>query len=106
MKKIICIVLLSIIILSGCNQNTQEDTVSDFVVIYPTDDSVNGYRDPDLLKGKDDAETVYYANLKTKKFHLSTCTYAQNTAEENTFISRDRDELNHYGFAPCKVCNP
>jgi len=105
MKKSFCIIILLILILSGCNSKYDISTASEFKVIYPTDNTVNGYRNPES-KTSSSSEPIYYANLKTKKYHLSTCTYAKKSAKENLFITKDKNLIIEYGCTPCLKCNP
>ncbi len=109
MKKLISIFIIAVITLCGCtDSNNATDTASEYKVVLPLDDTVNGYRTPEKSESQDDAsKTVkYYANLKTKKFHLADCAYAKKAAEENTYISRDKDELISSGYVACKICKP
>jgi len=109
MRKIISIILIAIMLLCGCTDSKNNtDTVSDYKIILPSDNTVNGYRNPIKTDNKNNSSKSirYYANLKTKKFHLKDCAYAKKTSEENLYISKDKDELISSGYIACKICNP
>lgn len=46
----------------------------------------------------------YIANVKTKKFHLPSCSYLPDQHNQKTFSSRN--EAVSAGYAACKKCNP
>ena len=125
MKKILCLVLSLLIVLSfsACNtkneDNANSSSVADEIVIkQPTDNSVNGYRVndsqnesvPDFTDTqstpKENTVTLYYANTNTKKFHLKSCGSASTISNENLYICEDRQELIDSGYSPCARCKP
>ncbi len=125
MKKILCLVLSLLIILSfsACNlkneDNANSSSVADEIVIkQPTDNSVNGYRVSDSQNEsvpdftdtqstpKENTVTLYYANTNTKKFHLKSCGSASTISNENLYICEDRQELIDSGYSPCARCKP
>ncbi|WP_303251859.1 DNA/RNA non-specific endonuclease [uncultured Senegalimassilia sp.] len=49
----------------------------------------------------------YILNVKNKKFHLSTCSAANDIAAANRQdFTGTRDELIAKGYSPCGICNP
>lgn len=56
----------------------------------------------------DDAtECSYVMNQNTKKFHLPSCSSADDISPENRAeFAGDREELLAAGYEPCKRCNP
>ncbi len=48
----------------------------------------------------------YIGNKNSKKFHLSTCSGAQDIKEQNKVMFESRDEAVENGYTPCKTCNP
>ena len=119
MKRIIAIMLLMILVASfcGCTQKAQPETEdnSPIVIIpdYATKATVNGYKQFTSNETKENKpaeenkiSNEYYANKSTKKFHLNSCSYAENIKSENLYISKSRDELIGNGYEPCKKCNP
>lgn len=104
------------------------------VITEPDDDTVNGYKsnydntthEPsspskdavtsgESVSRSDNSNSeadsmpssdVYYANTKTKKFHLPSCGYAKNANNENLYVCESRDELLNDGYIPCKRCKP
>lgn len=48
----------------------------------------------------------YVLNLSTKKFHLSTCTWAGKIDPENKSSSNNRSQLINDGYSPCGHCKP
>lgn len=46
----------------------------------------------------------YIANVNTKKFHQSSCSYLPEQHNQRTFSSRN--EAINSGYVPCKKCNP
>ena len=118
MKRIISVLLCVLLIFSvcGCGGNTEEpkpekDTPT---VILPNEtakQTLGGYRNENTAQdnlSEDNKNTTsqYYATKSTKKFHLSSCTYAAKIKSENLLKSNNRNELLNSGYEPCKNCNP
>ena len=56
---------------------------------------------------QNDKTYVYVLNKNSKKFHYSTCTYAENIAEKNYgTLEGTREDALAAGYSPCGVCNP
>ena len=116
MKRIFQILLIVALILSLCacsdkNENTSVNSES--IIVFPTGemkDTVNGYRTESSTITSDDTSSTYQgnfvANTSTKKFHKSSCHYAQNLDKNKALVTTNRDELSNAGYLPCKVCNP
>ncbi len=49
---------------------------------------------------------TYIANSNSKKFHLSSCSYAAKMSESNKVFYKSRAEAIAAGYEPCKVCKP
>ena len=84
----------------------------------PTDDTVNGYRDPDkavdtnsVIEVTDITTTnesyyLYCANKSSKKFHSDGCSSIEKIKEENKYYTNKREKLINEGYIPCKSCKP
>ena len=48
----------------------------------------------------------YLGNSNSGKFHKSSCTWGQKTAEHNRVYFNSRNDAISQGYIPCKVCNP
>ena len=48
----------------------------------------------------------YLGNSNSGKFHKTTCTWGQKTAEHNRVYFKSRNAAISQGYQPCKVCNP
>lgn len=48
----------------------------------------------------------YVGNSNTKKFHLSTCRYADEISSDHKVYFSTRQAAIAAGYIPCKVCNP
>lgn len=121
MKKslILFITVLILLLNCGCSADITENdgNSSDIEIIFPLDDTVNGYRQDGIAQkaeetsedgGTDNDEVVdgYYVNTKTKKFHKLSCTYAQKGSQNGIWTECDRDTLIEQGNSPCSKCNP
>ena len=124
----LCAVLSFCLCACSNSKNAHKSAEQNRIIISESkDDSVNGYRvqqpqnnlraaeqkadnQPRTAsapaESKDDSQTLYYANTKTKKFHRSDCGIAQRTNNENLLITDNREELTQSGYSPCKKCNP
>ena len=51
-------------------------------------------------------DTLYIANVKTKKLHLSDCSSVKDMSEKNKLFLFDRDAALSLGLVPCKRCSP
>ncbi len=123
MKKFLLLLVLTgvIICLCSCKENKAEkqNTASDFKIIMPTDDSVNGYKTGNSLteqsgdnnsynnsSNQNSSADGYFINTSTKKFHLYECTYAKRGSANGSDTNKSRDQLLNDGYSPCKKCNP
>ncbi|MBE6021544.1 MAG: MBL fold metallo-hydrolase [Clostridiales bacterium] len=50
--------------------------------------------------------TQYVGNANSKKFHLSTCTYAEKISLGNRVNISTREEAVNKGYEACKICRP
>jgi len=115
MKKLL-ILFLAVLILTiscGCRESSTstDDASSDIKIIFPLDDTVNGYRQEGIkekLESSNGTDEIdgYYVNTKTKKFHKLSCTYAQKGSQNGVWQQSDRDTLINEGFSPCSKCTP
>lgn len=48
----------------------------------------------------------YVGNIKSKKFHLSTCSSVQDIQQSNRITFATRAAAVKQGYSPCKVCRP
>lgn len=121
MKRIICM-LLALLLLCGCKA---VDTVSqnDVVIIFPTDNTVNGYRTesivstmPDTLPADEvkpakpdnnnSTSYTYIGNSNSKVFHSKGCSSVKDMKEENKTYFKTRDEATQKNYSPCGRCKP
>lgn len=114
------ILIVFILFICGCGEPKveTENPSSEFSVIMPKDDTVNGYRTniPSIKQegnNSSNKETYtppvtdgYFINTSTKKFHLHTCRYAKQGSANAENVSKSRDELLNDGYSPCKICKP
>ena len=110
MKKII-LLLMFIVLLCGCSNkgetnNASAEIAPPVTVNYAADSTLNGYKRPEAEQKVFDESPLYYGNLNSKKFHLSTCVFAEDIKEKNRVITRDREELISEKYVPCRFCNP
>lgn len=117
MKKLLVWLLsfLLVFVLSGCGQaeNTDDDTASKIKIVFPADDTVNGYRQNDISSVLETSEPEvstesgnYYVNTKTKKFHKSSCYYAKTGSRNGEWSDSDKQTLLNEGYSPCLKCSP
>jgi hypothetical protein len=48
----------------------------------------------------------YVASISGKKYHVATCTYANNIKEDNLIYFDSKEDAEKNGYSPCSVCNP
>ena len=128
--RFILLLILPIIILSGCSDANTVSEKEKVIINMPTDNTVNGYRlktddesfyDDTTISAEDvyvesssissgnnkpNANATYCANKNSKVFHKSDCGSVKKTKEENKFYSKDREQLISDGYTPCKQCKP
>ena len=101
MKKAVFSLILLVTMLTSCADfkkyflSNQSTDIYDFV---DTDESADV--DTEHRSGKHQ----YVVNKKTKTYHLSTCTYAQKTSENNKEYFSDKTFLEERGYTSCKKC--
>lgn len=62
---------------------------------------------PDTQAGTSTAEADYVLNNNTKKFHLPSCSSADDIKDSNREdYYGSREDLIARGYDPCKRCNP
>ena len=59
----------------------------------------------DKASSSDDSGS-YLGNSNSGKFHKTSCTWGQKTAEHNRVYFKSRNAAISQGYQPCKVCNP
>ena len=50
--------------------------------------------------------TVYYASTKSSTYHLPSCKYVKAITPDHLVMFRTREQAEHEGYRPCKVCKP
>ena len=50
--------------------------------------------------------TNYVGNAKSKKFHVSSCSFVGKMNPNNRVDFQSRDEAIAAGYVPCKRCSP
>ncbi|MBN1815446.1 MAG: hypothetical protein JXA14_26675, partial [Anaerolineae bacterium] len=63
-----------------------------------------GYRDVEGLG--ETAVVSYVGNIKSKRFHLFSCRYAQRISLENYVSFVSKEEAVAQGYTPCEICEP
>ena len=124
MKKLLLLLVLVpvVVCLCSCGEQTADTktSASEFTVILPKDDTVNGYRTKKPLTEQEDNTSSdnknntsnqshsdgYFINTSTKKFHSQSCRYAKQGSKNGKNVTQSRQELVNQGYSPCKVCNP
>lgn len=111
-KFLLFIIATLLIVLGGCSKKPEYTEPNNTVVQYPnsiTKENLNGYKEvnkADQDSSQEQKNIMYYANIKSKKFHLPSCTYAKKLDEYNVRLESDYEVLINDGYIPCKVCNP
>lgn len=110
MKKIVllCLACIAFLLISGCFGGFWDnasalggtDDEKDVKIVEITDEKSSEETDKAGRNG------LYYANTKTRKFHLNNCEAAQKIKDENLYITEYRDQLINEGYTPCSICNP
>ena len=114
MKKIIITLISSLLITIGtvgCVGQTEKNTALQSSV--STSDGSSSAAEvvsenPIETSGATASETkIYILNIKTKKFHLPSCTAVDQMADSNKqeYISSREDVINQ-GYTPCGICKP
>ena len=109
---LIMLPIIFCLLFCGCNSGKGNFTAPDYPVIeYPTDtvkENVGGYRETitATTSQTEDISIVYYANKKSKKIHLSTCTYAKKMNEASIRLEEDLNILYSEGYTACSICKP
>ncbi len=67
-------------------------------------ESTPAVEEPKVESAQDTNALTYILNVKTKKFHLASCSYLPTTNRSDSSLSRD--EVIAQGYDPCKKCNP
>ena len=118
MKRIFSLILAIAIAFSmaGCSSEDVTSVPREKVEInLPENDTVNGYREPGFVREETNStnskaptsqNVQYCANIKTKIFHLSSCSSAKNMSEENKYLLSNREALINDGYTPCGRCKP
>ena len=89
MKKFIILLVLLSLFLCSCGEISYE-IHNDTENPYPESESI--------------VDETYIVNMSTKKYHLPSCTYAQNIKEENREESNNLYALQEKGYKPCSRC--
>ena len=89
MKKLLFILLISVFILTACNEPDTEDVKPSISKLTP--------------EGQD-GDTLYVANTSSKTYHLPSCYMAKSIKEENRLETRDEDFLRSRKYTSCKIC--
>ena len=96
MKKIVWAVLLMLLFsFTGCSE--QINTIAENTVNTPIEENQTPMENEIY-------EAEYIGNLKTKKFHLSTCETLPS--DKNSIYIDSRQEAIMNSYKPCKKCNP
>ncbi len=111
-KIVIMLPVICCLLFCSCNSSKDDFSAPNYPVIeYPTDtakENVGGYREKITKTDSttEDATVIYYANKKSKKIHLPTCTYAKKMNESSIRLEEDINVLYSEGYTSCSVCKP
>lgn len=93
-------------------QSVEEDEISFCIYAYNVQpgvviDYANGDSALANIQEEETEGSKYILNTSTKKFHLPSCSSAENTKKENKeeFVG-NREDLLEQGYEPCGKCNP
>lgn len=132
MKKLfICLILMPLIILCGC-ENTDQNINSNFSISLPTnftEETANGYkesssasssnassRNPENSSSKNSTSkeeisrdspslsNQYFGSKNSTVYHIPNCSSAKKIKEENLIIFEDISEAERRGYRPCARC--
>ena len=114
MKRIISVLLCVLLFFSVCgcakadNPKPEKDTPTVILPDSKAQQTLNGYKTEDKKEETKQPNITgqYYANKSSKKFHLSSCSYAKSIKETNLLTTFDRASLINDGYKPCAKCNP
>ncbi len=113
MRKITLIALCVIFLLctTGCKQNFTDETLTNEkpLIVLPdasASANLNGYKKDAEQIASDISDAIYYASKSSKKFHKSTCSYAEKIKDDNIYKTNDKQELLDSGYTACKSCSP
>lgn len=117
MRRLICVILFAVLFCTACEADPAPRYSGDGVEItLARDDTVNGYRVAASAAASSSeatsnasapaVETVYYANMSSKKFHRPSCSSARKLKQENLYLCESRDRLIAEGYTPCSRCKP
>ncbi len=109
MRKLLVLTAILAILLCACNPGSNSDSSEAVSVILPDSQiaaTVNGYLTEGVESNSNTEKIEYFANMKSKKFHLSSCHWATSMNEENLYKSYNRNLLISDGYEPCKTCKP
>lgn len=114
MKKIICVLLISVLLLptlafASTSKKLQAiyDSVDALSVeeLITLQDYVNAKIDASAVTDTD--EITYVLNKNTKKFHYADCSSAKSIKDKNrATYTGSRSDLIAKGYQACKKCNP
>ena len=103
MKKLLLLCLLLFFLLSSCGYSITDNFNADYDIseILPAETIQT---EPDF---ESYAATTYILNKNTRKFHYPTCPSVYQIKDKNKYeFTGNRDIVIHWGYVPCKECNP
>ena len=107
---IIAIIAVGAYALQGTSHDVTPvvNNTTDKVVNHTVNDTVNKTVNTKEVQKEtqSSSSTVYYASVKTDKFHKPSCEWAQKISSKNLVTYNSRDEAIAAGKSPCEVCNP
>lgn len=73
----------------------------------PPADEIGDTLSTDTGSSQDDVERAYVMDKGSNLFHLASCDYVSNIAEENrSEMTTTRAKIMNAGYQPCSHCNP
>lgn len=76
------------------------------VVATSDGNNIQFYWDNSEVAPETSGKLSYIGNKNSKKFHLDTCSGAQDIKKENKVSFDSREDAINKGYSPCKTCNP
>lgn len=114
MKKLIATTFCICFVFLCCCGEADTSSHPDIVIKMPdgsvadSQNTLNGSIDKNQVTvGKPGSiYEIYIGNSTTKKFHLTSCAWADKIKPENEVRLSSYDDYINKGYLPCKTCNP
>ena len=115
LAKAICIVIVLLTAVS-CTINIYTNPTETVTVPAPGEVSTDEVQtelppavttvEPSSVTENTTAEKKFVGSVKSNKYHLPSCEWAQKISPSNEIWFSSAEEAKAKGYVPCKVCNP